>query len=146
MENAPETPSALPADARYDPLREMQATPLFDLLGFQFTGAGEGWAEVTLRTGPNTLNLYGIVHGGVWLALADAAMGAAISTVVAPGTAVITVQSEFRWLRALSAETMRARGEVLRRGRSLNHVSVECFDPGGALLGRGSGSYVERAR
>ena len=143
---SPGLPPGLPDDARYDPLREMQSTPLFDLLGLQFTGAGAGWAEVSLRTGPNNCNLYGIVHGGVWLTLADAAMGAALSTVVAPSTAVITVQSEFRWLRALTAERMVARGTVLRRGRSVNHVTVEFFDPAGALLGRGSGSYVERRR
>lgn len=138
--------TGLSDDPRYDPLREMQATPLFDALGLNFRGAGEGWAEVELRAVPNTLNLYGIVHGGVWLTLADAAMGAAISTVVPAGTAVITVQSEFRWLRALQSETMRARGEVLRRGRSVNHVTVELHDPDGALLARGSGSYVERPR
>ncbi|PZC44046.1 MAG: Acyl-coenzyme A thioesterase PaaI, contains HGG motif [Chloroflexi bacterium] len=136
----------LPDDARFDPLREMQATPLFEVLGLRFSGAGEGWAEVELASGPNTENLYGIVHGGVWLTLADAAMGAAISTVVPAGTAVITVQSEFRWLRALRHPSMRARGEVLRRGRSVNHVTVELRDPDGAVLAQGSGSYVERAR
>ena len=138
--------ASLPAEPRYDPLREMQATLLFALLGLRFSGAGEGWAEVELRSGPNAENLYGIVHGGVWLTLADAAMGAAISTVVPAGTAVITVQSEFRWLRALRHPTMRARGSVLRRGRSVNHVSVELRDPEGALLAQGSGSYVERPR
>jgi uncharacterized protein (TIGR00369 family) len=136
----------LPPGARYDPLREMQATPLFELLGLSFTGAGHGWSEVTFAAGPNAMNLYGIVHGGVWLTLADAAMGGAITTVVDAGTAVITVQSEFRWLRAMRGETIRARAEVLRRGRSVSHVIVEFFDAEGALLGQGSGSYVERRR
>ena len=134
--------AGLPVDARYDPLRAMEGMPIFETLGMRFSGAGEGWAEITIAATPRTHNPYGIVHGGVWLTLADAAMGAALATVVGRELQVITVQSEFRWLRALSGETMRARAEVLRRGRAVSHVSVELCDTGGSPLGRGSGSYV----
>ena len=134
--------AGLPAEARYEPLRAMERMPIFETLGMRFSGAGEGWAELSLRATPGTHNPYGIVHGGVWLTLADAAMGAALATVVGQELQVITVQSEFRWLRALSGETMRARAEVLRRGRAVSHVSVELVDAEGAQLGRGSGSYV----
>ena len=102
----------------------------------------DAWAEVTFTASPRTDNVYGIVHGGVWLALADSAMGAALGTIVGPDDRVITAQSEFRWLRPLKGETIRARPRVLRRGRALSHCTVELFDAGGEQIGLGNGTYV----
>jgi uncharacterized protein (TIGR00369 family) len=128
--------------ARYPALAAMQAVPLFEALGYEFTGAGPGWAEITFTGSPRTNNLYGIVHGGVWLFLADSAMGGAMGTVCDPAERIITGQADFRWLRPLAGDTIRARGQVVRRGRSLSHCSVELFDAEGKLLGQGSGTYV----
>ena len=105
--------------------------PLFRDLGYEFSDAGEGWAEITFTASPRTGNVYGIVHGGVWLVLADSAMGGALGTIVGPDDRVITAQSEFRWLRPLKGETIRARARVLRRGRALSHCTVELFDAAG---------------
>jgi uncharacterized protein (TIGR00369 family) len=127
---------------RYPALREMQAVPLFGDLGFRFSGAGEGWAEIEFEASPKTHNLYGIVHGGVWLLLADSAMGGALATVAAPDERVITAQSEFRWLRPLEGDAIRVRGEVLRRGRTLSHATADLYDAAGKAIGRATGTYV----
>ncbi len=127
---------------RYPALREMQAVALFRDLGYRFSDAGEGWCEITLRATERTHNLYGIVHGGVWLLIADSAMGGALGTVQAAGERVITAQSEFRWLRGLQGETIRARAEVIRRGRTLSHCSVDLYDEQDRHIGRGNGTYV----
>ena len=126
----------------YPALADMEAVALFQDLGYRFTDAGDGWAEITLDATPKTHNLYGIVHGGVWLILADSTMGGALGTVVDDGEQVITVQAEFRWLRALNGNAIRARAHVLRRGRSVNHCAVDLFDSDDELIGRGSGTYV----
>ena len=127
---------------RYPALGEMEAVPLFSQLGYRFSDAGDGWAEITFEAAPNTMNLYGIVHGGAWLFLADSAMGGALGTVCAVSERIITTQLDFRWLRALKGTTIRARGVVVRRGRSVSHASVELFDGAGTLIGAGSGTYV----
>lgn len=126
----------------YPALREMEAVPLFHDLGYRFSSAGDGWAEIIFTASDRSNNLYGIVHGGVWLILADSAMGGALGTVVEPGERVITTQSEFRWLRAMEGETIRARGEVLRRGRAVSHCRAELFDQQDRLIGTGHGTYV----
>ena len=128
--------------AVYPALREMQAVPLFGALGFRFTGAGEGWTEVTLAVSSQVENLYGIVHGGAWLVVADSAMGAALATLEPPAARVITAQSDFRWLRPLEGATLRARARVLRRGRTLSHCTVDLFDGEGRQVGQGNGTYV----
>lgn len=130
------------AIARYPALAAMQAVPLFATLGYEFTAAGDGWAEITFTASASAMNLYGIVHGGVWLFLADSAMGGALGTVCVSDERIITTQADFRWLRALSGQTIRARGSVVKRGRSVSHAGVELFDGGGTLIGQGSGTYV----
>ena len=128
--------------AQYPALARMQAVPLFSTLGYRFTAAGDGWAEITFSASPASENLYGIVHGGVWLFLADSAMGAALGTICAEDERVITTQADFRWLRALRGETIVARGEALRRGRSVSHCVVSLFDGDRRTIGSGSGTYV----
>jgi uncharacterized protein (TIGR00369 family) len=120
----------------------MQAVSLFHDLGYRFTAAGEGWAEITFRATAATHNLYGIVHGGVWLFLADSAMGGALATLVTGDERVITTQADFRWLRPLSGDVVIARARVLRKGRTVSHCGVELFDADGLHVGAGSGTYV----
>jgi uncharacterized protein (TIGR00369 family) len=127
---------------RYPALSEMQAVPLFADLGYRFTDAGDGWAEITCTATPRAHNLYGIVHGGVWLVVADSAMGGALATLLAPDERVITAQSEFRWLRPLRGDTLRARARVLRRGRRLSHCTVDLYDADDTHIGHGAGTYV----
>lgn len=126
----------------YPALRAMEAVPLFRDLGYRFTDAGEGWAEITFAASARSENLYGIVHGGVWLFLADSAMGGALGTVCDPDERVITTQADFRWLRPLSGATIRARARVLRRGRTISHCAVDLYDEADRLIGSGSGAYV----
>jgi len=127
---------------RYPALREMQAVPLFGDLGYQFTGAGEGWAEITFTASPAANNLYGIVHGGVWLVLADSAMGGALATVAAADERILTAQSDFRWLRPLEGPTIRTHAEVLRRGRTLSHCEAHLYDATDRQIGHATGTYV----
>jgi uncharacterized protein (TIGR00369 family) len=128
--------------AEYPALREMQAVRLFANVGYRFTGAGEGWSEITLEVNEDNVNLYGILHGGAWLVVADSAMGGALGTLCAADERVITAQSEFRWLRPLSGTILVARARVLRRGRTLSHCTVELFDANGTQVGLGNGTYV----
>ena len=127
---------------RYPALAEMQAVHLFDDLDYAFTDAGDGWAEITFTASEKSHNLYGIVHGGVWLLLADSAMGGALATIAAPKERVITAQSEFRWLRPLRGDSIRVRAEVLRRGRTLSHAVADLYDADDNAIGRATGTYV----
>ena len=127
---------------RYPALGTMQAVPLFADLGYAFTDAGDGYAEITFTASERTHNLYGIVHGGVWLFLADSAMGGALGTVANEGEQVITGQLDFRWLRPLDGGTIIAQARVLRRGRTLSHCTAELFDGQGRQIGLATGTYV----
>ncbi|MDA0269432.1 MAG: PaaI family thioesterase [Chloroflexi bacterium] len=115
---------------------------IYDHLGFDITDGGEGWVEVTLQITPVVMNADGVVHGGIWLVVADSAMGGAVRSMIERNQRAVTSQSDFRWLRPLQGDSLRAVGRVLRRGRQVWHTTVECFDDGGGRVGTGGGTFV----
>ena len=123
-------------------LGRMQAVPLFRENGMAFVDAGEGWAELQFEPTERANNFYGFVHGGVWLLVADSAMGGALSTLAPEEQQVITTQLDFRWLRKFAGQCATARGRVLHRGRTVSHCEVEIVDADGKAVARGSGTYV----
>lgn len=116
--------------------------PIYEHLGFDITDGGDGWLEITLRVSDVVLNADGVVHGGVWLVVADSAMGGAIRTQLEPGERAVTGQLDFRWLRPFSGDVLRAVGRVARRGRTLNHCTVELLDGHNNVVGSGSATFV----
>lgn len=117
-------------------------SPIYANLGFDITNGGEGWLEITLRVSDAVLNADGVVHGGVWLVVADSAMGGALRTLLVPGERAVTGQIDFRWLRPFDGDTLRAVGRVARRGRMLNHCTVEMLDGHNRVVGSGSATFV----
>ncbi len=116
--------------------------PLYDHLGFGITDGGEGWLEISLDVTDVVLNADGVVHGGVWLVIADSAMGGALRTLIDPSERAVTAQTDFRWLRPFSGTRLRAVGRVIRRARTLSHCSVELLDEGDAVVGAGTATFV----
>lgn len=116
--------------------------PIYGHLGFDITDGGEGWLEITLTVTDIVLNADGVVHGGVWLVVADSAMGGALRTLLVPGERAVTGQIDFRWLRPFEGDTLRAVGRVARRGRTLSHCTVELLDGHNRVVGTGSSTFV----
>lgn len=116
--------------------------PIYGHLGFDITAGGEGWLEITLRVSDVVLNADGVMHGGVWLVIADSAMGGAVRTLLDPGERAVTGQLDFRWLRPYTGDVLRAVGRVARRGRALTHCTVELIDEREIVVGSGSATFV----
>lgn len=123
-------------------LPRMLVSPVYDILGFSITAGGEGWVECTLVIRDELLNSDGVLHGGVWMLVADSAQGGAVRTLITPEERTATVQSDFRWLRRLEGDRLRCVGRVVRRTRQVWHTDVECFDSAGTLVGTGTGTFV----
>ncbi|RJQ11005.1 MAG: PaaI family thioesterase [Dehalococcoidia bacterium] len=123
-------------------LPRMLVSPVYDILGFSITDGGEGWLECTLVIRDELLNSDGVLHGGVWMLVADSAQGGAVRTLLTPEERTATVQSDFRWLRRLEGDRLRCVGRVARRTRQVWHTSVECFDVAGTLVATGTGTFV----
>src|SRR5579864_3137937 len=73
--------------------------PVADLLGFRVTGAGDGIATVELRADGRLANPMGTLHGGILCDIADAAMGVAFATSLAPDESFTTVELKINFFR-----------------------------------------------
>ncbi|MDT0139662.1 MULTISPECIES: PaaI family thioesterase [Comamonadaceae] len=70
---------------------------------------------------------HGFVHGGVVGMIADAAAGFAAMTMTPAGASVLTVEYKLNFLAPADGEKLIARGQVVRRGRTLIVTKAEVF-------------------
>jgi len=95
-------------------------------------------AVYRLEIQPESLNPYGMVHGGALYTLADDAAGAAAHT---DGRYYVTQHGDLHFLDNRARGIIRAEGRVRRRGRSTVLVDVDITDQEGGLLAAGTFSY-----
>ena len=78
------------------------------------------------------------VHGGVLCDLADAAMGMAFVTTLAPDESFTTVELSINFFPLVWQTVLRAEGRVINRGRNVGYVECDVTDQ--------EGKHVEKAR
>lgn len=80
-------------------------------------------------------NLYGAVHGGMFLSMADCAAGGAARS---NGMRYVTVNNSFSFFRNTKRDHLIAEGRVKSRGKTICVVAVEVLDDTGKLLCEGT--------
>ncbi len=105
-------------------------------------GTGRGHCTVSGRVEPRHLNINGVVHGGVYATILDTAMGGAVVSLLADGEVTATASLYVEFLRpAREGQELRARGEVVRRGRHLAFVEGNLLEGDGKRLSQAHGTW-----
>ncbi len=112
------------------------------LIGFEAKEIADGRAVVTLAAGPQHANPMGTLHGGILCDIADAAMGMAFASTLAPDESFTTVELKINFLRPVWQALLRANGKVVRRGRSLGYVECEITDKRGQLVAKAASTCL----
>src|ERR1700723_1297777 len=73
--------------------------PIAHLIGFETKEIADGRATVVLAAGPQHANPMGTLHGGVLCDIADAAMGIAFASTLAPDESFTTVELKINFFR-----------------------------------------------
>jgi len=73
------------------------------LIGFEAKEIADGRATVVLEAGPQHANPMGTLHGGILCDIADAAMGMAFASTLAPGESFTTVELKINFFPARMA-------------------------------------------
>lgn len=116
--------------------------PLADHLGFRIAEAAPGMVVVELVPREVHYNLSGTVHGGVLSVIADSAMGLAFGTLLEAGQSFTTVEQKINFLRPVFHKTVRARAEVLQRGRTLGLIECRIADSDAKLVAFATSTYA----
>ena len=114
------------------------------LLGYQTQVWAERYGEVTLTIEPKHGNSHGIVHGGVYAALLDAAFGHAVAYCGVPGRTRLSVTITLQTTYLASARTgvLTAKGRVLGVEGRVATCSGEVWLGDGTLCARGVASFM----
>jgi 1,4-dihydroxy-2-naphthoyl-CoA hydrolase len=123
-------------------------------MGLSFTKATADEVAAELTIGPEHLQPYGVVHGGIYCAMIEtlASAGAAINA-MAQGLSVVGLENHTSFLRAVRSGKLHAVARPLLKGRrshvwegtitddagkvcATGRVRLICLEPGAALAGK----------
>lgn len=88
-------------------------------------------SEIRMEVHPDGLNIMGQIHGGLLYSLADVVTGL---TARADGRKYVTQSAHVNFIGNVSKGTVTARGELVRRGRTITIVRGIVTDENGKLL------------
>ena len=120
------------------------------LIGFEAKEIGNGRAVVALAAGQQHANPMGTLHGGILCDIADAAMGMAFASTLAPGESFTTIELKINFFRPVWEAQLPAEGKVVRRGATIGYAECEITDEGGRLVAKAASTCMalrgERAK
>ena len=112
------------------------------LIGFEAKDVADGRATVTLSAGPQHANPMGTLHGGILCDIADAAMGMAFASTLAPEESFTTVELKINFFRPVWQARLRAEGTVVQRGRTIGYVECTITDEENRLVAKAASTCM----
>ena len=125
-----------PAAGRFEPVDPDYASRVrgsfgrqqaMQLIGAEMTRVGPGFCEIRLPYRAANSQQHGFVHGGIVGMIADSAGGYAAYTLFPADASILTVEYKMNLLSPAKGETLVARAEVLKPGRTLTVVRGDVF-------------------
>jgi uncharacterized protein (TIGR00369 family) len=107
-------------------------------LGAELATVVAGAVEIELPFGEGLTQQHGFLHAGAVAAVLDSACGYAALTLLPEGDEVLTVELKVSLLAPARGPRLRARGEVVRAGRTL----TVCRGDAHAVDGGGEATHV----
>src|SRR5256885_2005469 len=95
--------------------------PIASLIGFDVEQINDGRAVASLQSGPQHANPMGTLHGGVLCDVADAAMGMAFVSTLAPDESFTTMTLSVNFFRPVWQTRLRADAHVVTRGKTVGY-------------------------
>ena len=132
----------IPANPDYRERAKKNEVPIARLIGFEATKAADGRSLVTLAAGPQHANPMGTLHGGVLCDIADAAMGMAFASTLAPGESFTTIELKINFFRPVWEAQLQAEGKVVRRGGTIGYVECEITDEQKRLVAKAASTCM----
>jgi len=120
----------------------VNACPYFTLLSIEIMDLGWGESLIEIHVQEKHLQPFGIVHGGVFSSLVDAAAFWAVYTQVPEDLGMTTVELKLNYLAPLVSGRMIAKGRSIRVGKTLCLGEASISNEGGFLLAHGTSTMM----
>jgi uncharacterized protein (TIGR00369 family) len=116
--------------------------PVGKLIGFEIKEVAEGRSVLTLAAGPQHANPMGTLHGGILCDIADAAMGIAFASTLAPDESFTTIELKINFFRPVWTALLKAEGKLIRRGSTVGYVECEITDEKERLVAKAASTCL----
>src|SRR5437588_12898464 len=136
--SAPKIPLKLDSRTR----AKTNDVPVARLIGFKAKEIADGRATVMLAAGPQHANPMGTLHGGILCDIADAAMGMAFASTLAPEESFTTVELKVSFFRPIWQAQLRAEGTVVQRGSTIGYVECDITDEENRLVAKAASTCM----
>jgi uncharacterized protein (TIGR00369 family) len=125
-------------------IREMvDACPYFKLLSMRLVAAGRGSSLLTIDLEAKHLQPFGVVHGGVFASILDAAaFWAVYGDLADPEVGLTTVDLTLNYLAPAVDGQLVAKGKTLKLGRRLGYAEAFVYDKDEELVAHGTSTVM----
>lgn len=110
--------------------------PVAKLLGMRLASAGPGLATFEMTCDERHHNPMGSVHGGILGDLADAAMGYAVISTLAPEETFTTIEMKLNFLRPAFEGKLRCHARVDSRGKTIAYAVADVLNEDGKAVAK----------
>ncbi len=136
-------------ESRYREIKRSRSDPgtFYGLLGMELEELGEGRALFALEVDERFFNAGGVVHGGVFASIADAAVAAALATLVDhESESIATIEMKINYLAPARGGRLVAEGMIIQRGRSVAVGECKVSDVDGRMMAKAMATFLIRKR
>ena len=119
-------------------VRILNACAYYELQSIKILEMKLGQSVLELELQPKHLQAGGIVHGGVFSSLIDAAGFMAVFSQLEPGLGLTTLEMKLNYLAPASDGRLIGYGRVIKMGRTINLAEVKVENQDGRLLAHGT--------
>jgi len=116
--------------------------PVARLIGFEAKDIAGGRATVVLAAGSQHANPHGDLQGGILCDIADAAMGLAFASTLAPTSPSLLSNWKINFFRPVWQAQLKAEGTVVQRGRTIGYMECSLTDEENRLVAKAASTCM----
>ena len=118
-------------------------SPYFELLSMEIKEVGIGFSVLEIDLAHKHLQPFGMVHGGVFASIIDAAAFWAIFYDIDDQNAgATTVDLKLNYLAPAASGKLLAKGRQIKLGKTLGYAEAEVTDENGKILAHGTSTLM----
>jgi len=121
----------------------VNSCPYFELLSMKLMDVGVGYASLEIDLANKHLQPYGLVHGGVFASVIDAAaFWSVYFGIEDPAAGLTTVDLKLNYLAPATSGKLIVRGRQIKVGRTLGYAEARVVDPSDTVLAHGTSTVI----
>jgi uncharacterized protein (TIGR00369 family) len=118
--------------------RKVNGSPFFTLISMHITNLYWGESRLEMAVEEKHFQPFGMVHGGVYASVVDAAAFWAVYPQIDKDVGITTIELKLNYLAPISSGSLIAKGKTIKVGKSICLAEAWVEDETGKLLAHGT--------